>query len=500
MKCALPLLLAVVFAYGDAAVASPATETVTVKPSAAVAREKLAGRMLVFVAPAKGKHPPKDIEPEFVGNDVDIVGFDVDRAAGASIQVPADATAYPTALSALKPGTYDALAVLDRNGTYAYAGIGDGDLVGTVHRIRLEPGATVPLDLTHRVSEPPPRSTADVRVVDVPSPLLSGFYGRPITLHATVVLPIGYDARQKYPIVYVMTGFGGTYEDGFHLAKLRQMMNGDSMHALVVVADSTAPTGIAQFADSANNGPWGRAFTTEFVPSVERLFPAQQRAATRFLWGHSSGGWSTLWLQLNYPSLFGGTWSSSPDPVDFHDFTGPDLVSSPPDNFYTDRWNRPWQLVRMGTANVLTVKQFVQMSDAEGFTASQYGSFDAVFSPRGTDGKPQALFDHQTGAVNREVAAYWEQHYDICTLIAENWPTLEPTVARKVHVAVGTLDTFHLERGVLRLDARVRQLGVTPDVTYFKDASHFSPFRPSTGYEGFHWAFRGIAKAIRQAR
>ncbi len=36
--------------------------------------------------------------------------------------------------------------------------------------------------------------------------------------------------------------------------------------------------------------------------------------------GHSSGGWSSLWLQIEHPEVFGGVWSLAPDPVDFRDF------------------------------------------------------------------------------------------------------------------------------------------------------------------------------------
>src|SRR5262249_45490533 len=73
-------------------------------------------------------------------------------------------------------------------------------------------------------------------------------------------------------------------------------------------------------ADSANNGPCGRALTDELIPYVEKTFRAIGQPGARFVTGHSSGGWSSLWLQVTYPDFFGGVWSTSPDPVDFHDF------------------------------------------------------------------------------------------------------------------------------------------------------------------------------------
>lgn len=487
---------ALVLASFTSALAGNATPTsVEIIPSGAAAKAHLDGRMLLFIQAAHGKHPPRTIEPGFVATDVDIIGFDVHQRAGTGVSIPAAAAAFPTRLSALRPGTYDVQPLLDVRRMYSYDGRNDGDLYGPVQRLRIIPGAQVRVRMPLLYAPVSPKSTADVKVFSIVSRSLSAFYGKTTRLRATVILPIGYNPHKKYPVVYFMNGFGGNYASGFRFVKLRSMMNRDGLHALVVVTDSTAPTGITQFTDSANNGPWGHAFIHEFIPAIERAFPADARPSRRFLWGHSSGGWASLWLQITYPFVFGGSWSSSPDPVDFHDFTGPNLLKHPLDNAYVDPYGRPWQLVRLGTHNVMSLRDFVLISDVEGFKASQFGSFDAVFSPRGKDGNPMPLFNHRTGKVDPAVAAYWEAHYDIAAKIARNFLGLQSTLEHKVHIAVGTLDTFHLERGVLRLDARIRQMGVTPNITHFPNASHSSLFQKSTGFEGFHWAFRGMARA-----
>ena len=93
-----------------------------------------------------------------------------------------------------------------------------------------------------------------------------------------------------------------------------------------VFLDASFTTGHHVFADSVNNGPWGRALTEEFIPHLEKQFRLIPKTSARFLTGHSSGGWSTMWLEVNYPDVFGGTWSTSPDPVDLHSFTGIDVT------------------------------------------------------------------------------------------------------------------------------------------------------------------------------
>jgi hypothetical protein len=485
-------------AGGDAKAAANGEPSIVIQPAGAVALTPLTGRMLLFVAPARGARPPDKLEPGFVADAVELIGFEVAQRAGSAVAVPETAAAFPKTLRDLHPGTYDVQPLLDRRHMYTYDGIAAGDLFGPVQRVRIAPGKPAHVLLSQRDDTPEPVATSTVKLFSMRSAVLSAFYGRTATLRAGIVLPLGYDARRRYPVVYVMNGFGGTFRSAFRLAKLRSMMAADGLDAIVVVTDSSGPTGITEFADSATNGPWGRAFVREFVPAVERAYPIEAVPWRRLLWGHSSGGWASLWLQVTYPDFFGGTWSSSPDPVDFHDFTGPDLVDRPLDNAFFDRFGRPWELVRIGDRNVFTLRDFVRSSGVLGYRSSQFGSFDAVFGPAGAAGRPVPLFNVQTGAIDPAVAAYWEAHYDIATKLERDWPELGPRLAAKLHVAVGTLDTFHLERGVLRLDARLRRLGVTPDITYFPGASHFSLFQKSSGFEGFHWAFRGMAAALRR--
>ncbi|MDQ2991266.1 MAG: esterase family protein [Candidatus Eremiobacteraeota bacterium] len=492
-----PLGAFVLFALMTAASAG-AAPTFSIAPTGVAAKAPLKGRMLVFIQLVTDtKVPvPKTLDPGFVAGGFQLVGFDVASPAGATIFVPANAATFPKSLAALPSGTYDVQALLDVRRMYTYDEIGQGDLTGPVRRVHIGRGSAVELELSTVVPAEALVQTATVRFFTVRSALLSTFYHHPVDLRASVVLPLGYDPSKRYPVVYWQNGFGGTWTGGFNFDRMRGMMSADGLHAIIVVTDSSAPSGITQFADSATNGPWGAAFVREFVPAIERAFPIDGTPPHRLLWGHSSGGWASLWLQVAYPKFFGGTWSSAPDPVDFHDFTGPDLLATPADNAYVDPYGHPWQLVRSGGKDVMSFRDFVLSSDVMGYRSSQFGSFDAVFSPAGLDGAPVPLFDHKTGRVNPDVVAYWETHYDIANKIEREWPIYGTALTDRIHVAVGTLDTFHLERGVLRLDARMRQLGVTPNITYIQDASHFSLFQKSTNYAGFHWAFKGMAAAL----
>lgn len=63
-------------------------------------------------------------------------------------------------------------------------------------------------------------------------------------------------------------------------------------------------------------------------------------------------------------------------------------------------------------------------------------SFDWVLSPRGPDGRPEPMFDHETGAVDPAVVAYWRERYDIAARPWRDWPALEPELDGKIRTRV----------------------------------------------------------------
>ena len=83
-------------------------------------------------------------------------------------------------------------------------------------------------------------------------------------------------------------------------------------------------------------------------PTSRRTFPALATPRARLLNGHSSGGWSSLWLQVTYPDFFGGTWSTSPDPVDFRDFQRINLYAAG-ENMFRDKDGKRRPIARMGS-------------------------------------------------------------------------------------------------------------------------------------------------------
>lgn len=458
----------------------------------------LHGRLLVFLRPLAphAALPARPLEPDLDPHAVKIFATEIDAAAGSAVEVPVDAEAYPATLRALAPGRYVARAELDVQHRYTYDGGQPDDPTSSNVGITLAPGAlsTIPV-LTRRpdpmraaiLKMPPSVGTMETFV----SPSMSAFFGRPVALHAFVQPPKDYlTSGRRYATVFVVGGFGES--DGvlrFVAARTNaQLERGGGTQLIYVHLDPHVPLGHGVFADSLNNGPLGRALTAELIPYLESRWRMIGTPGTRFLTGHSSGGWTTMWLQVTYPSVFGGTWSTSPDPLDFHDFTGPNLVDDPAGNVFHDRSGRAYMLVRIAGKDVVPLRDYILQERALGAYGGQFGSFDAVFSPRGDDGRPQPLFDRVTGQIDPNVARYWEAHYDIVRILRDNWPALGPQLRGKLHVVVGSWDTFQLERGVMRLrDALATLPDSDAQIEIVPQRTHFDLYRGPNG--GLHARF-----------
>jgi enterochelin esterase-like enzyme len=380
---------------------------------------------------------------------------------GETLLVGPDALGFPAPLSKLKPGTYFAQAVMDFDRGARSFSAADGNGYSLPARADLDPAAGGAVELTiDQVYQSRPFPESDrVKLIDVESKLLTQFYGTPTRMRAGVVLPKSYakEPERRYPVVYEIPGFGGSH----FMAVGRAGPENDAtdvagVEMIYVVLDPNCRTGHHVFADSANNGPRGRALVEELIPFVEKTYRGEGTPASRFVTGHSSGGWSSLWLQATYPDFFGGVWSTSPDPVDFHDFQRIDLYQ-PGVNLFTDADGKPRPLARRGGEPVLFYRQFSDMEAVMGH-GGQLESFEAVFSPRGEDGRPKRLWDRTTGAVDADVAKAWER-YDIRLTLERNWKALGPKLAGKLHVYVGGEDTFYLEGAVKRLKESLEGLG-----------------------------------------
>jgi pimeloyl-ACP methyl ester carboxylesterase len=388
---------------------------------------------------------------------------------GKPLTIDAKAAGFPARLDKLDPASYRAQAVVRLNPD-THALDGEGNAYSSVQNIKINPAVSGVVKFTVDKVEPPRslRETDRIKLVELPSPILSAFHKRPIKHRAAVYLPEG-DRSIKRPTLYIIPGFGGDESMIRMIARDRRFGFGSDL--IRVVLDPDCGTGHHVFADSATNGPRGEALVKEFIPHLEKTFNAIPEPGARLLNGHSSGGWSSLWLQVTYPDMFGGTWSTSPDPVDFRDFQRIDLYT-PGVNFYRQADGSPRPVARIGDKPALFVEPFVRMEEVIG-DGGQLSSFEAVFSPLDTDGRPRKLWDRTTGAVDPATAKAWEK-YDIRLVLERNWPTIGPKLKGKIHVIMGDNDTFYLEGATRLLKESLAKLGSDAEITLVPGKDHFT--------------------------
>lgn len=303
----------------------------------------------------------------------------------------------------------------------------------------------------------------------VPSALLTDFHKKPMSLNVAVLLPEAYikEPQRKFPVLYYVTGFGGDYRRMSGYNKPESFM--DTVPFIRVILDGNCSTGHSVYANSENNGPWGDAMVRELIPAVEEKFRCD---GGRVLMGHSSGGWTVLWLQTQYPSVFAGTWSSSPDPVDFRNFTGVDLYKDK-NLYYTQDSSQRWIASVAGRFPWVSMKQMYQMENVMN-RGEQAQSFDAVFSARTANGRPRPLVNFATGAIDPVTVEHWKQ-YDICQFLIGNWSRLQGDLQGKIMVSTGEQDNFLLNQAVHLFDTEMKKLNTGFEFGYFP-GDHFTVF------------------------
>ena len=450
----------------------PPPWTFEVTYSAAVHPGPISGRVCVFLGKPGDEKEPRLLD-EFPSPGP-VFSVDArDWRPGEPLRVGPGARSFLGPLDAWpKDAAPSAQAVIRLNPDTHSLGRGAGNGYGLPVPVPRDAQAPVRLTIDRTIQPKPFPRSGRIQRVEVPSPLLSKFHGRPIHHRAAVILPEG-DPGRKRPVLYIVPGFGGDL--GFASQMLRDPRFAFGREMIRVVLDPDCGTGHHVFADSVTNGPRGRALVEELIPHLENVFPALATASARRLYGHSSGGWTALRLQVTYPEAFGGAWSTSPDPVDFREFQGVNLYE-PGVNLYRDPRGDRRPLARAGARPILYYDEFARREEVLG-DGGQLGSFEAVFSPLGPDGRPRPLWDRATGAVDPETARAWES-FDLRLILERNWETLGPRLAGRLHVIVGAIDTFYLEGGVQRLKASLARLGSDAIVEIVTGKDHFTLLTP----------------------
>jgi hypothetical protein len=460
--------------------ASALADTISVTFDESVRSEPATGRVMLFFITETGPEwsMRKPISGPFFEAPQPITSVGVkDWKPGVPVLIDSSVFAFPSPLDQLD-GHVRVQAVLDLadNPERSHED-GPGNLFSEVRTIHVASDRedNFWIELTNQV-EPRtlPSAQDNLQWVSFRSERLSDFYGRAMFHRAGVALPPGYldddSQRTEWPVVFVIPGYGGredaalVYSGLFRSAASGRDPSSGFPSAVVIVLDPESPLGHHGFTDSPNHGPRGTALVREFIPYLESQFKLAARPEGRILTGHSSGGWTSLWLQLNWPDVFGATWSSSPDPIDFSAFQLTNLYED--ENMYVMSDGVPTASHREidsdGNDRVtMTVRQEALMEHAIhplGGSGQQWDAWMAMYSPRNAKtGFPARLFDPITGSIDREVVEHWRK-FDIAAIVTSDWDRYAPIVDGRIRLVCGGRDSFFLERAVMRFKEKIDDL------------------------------------------
>lgn len=427
-----------------------------------------------------------------------IFGVDIEQLApGTAAIVDATATSYPTPLSALPAGDYFAQAIINvydrvqradgrvlwlpmNDGRIEFFTTASGNLYSDPVPVRIGAGGTTRIEVKHVIPlARQPSDTEWLKHVRIQSETLTRWWGRPIYVHATVLLPKGYseNAQTRYPTIYALghsTPFGFNpdsarvrnigqinpttgLETGWDFYKSWTAPDFPRMIA-VTLQQQTPYFPDSYSVNSANNGPYGDAIVQEVIPELERRFRMIGKPYARILEGASTSGWQSLALLLRNPDFFGGGWILQPDPIDFRRYQLTDIYTA--ENAFTMRSGeltveRPFRRTVEGqpTWTVRQLSGFEDVLGSKGRSGFQLEAWEAIYGPAGEDGYPKPLWNKQTGVIDRTVANYMRENgYDLRDYAQRNWPTIGPKLAGKLHFFTGEMDDFYLNLAVYRME------------------------------------------------
>ena len=340
-----------------------------------------------------------------------------------------------------------------------------GNLYGDPVKMRIDPSSAAWIKLVaDKVIPPitPPADTDMVKRIKMQSQVLTKWWGQPIFLGATILLPKDYAKHPdvKYPVNYIQGHFSlgapGGFGRGGEFDKL--WLAEDTPRFLYVTLQHPSPYYDDSYGvNSENNGPYGEAIMQELLQAVETQFRVIRQPWARMLSGGSTGGWIALAHQVFYPTFYGGAFASCPDSVDFNYHQIVNIYKDPNAYFIEHDWmtvDRPTR--RRPDGNIVSMmkdeNRYELTVGDKSRSGGQWDIWEATYSPVGKDGYPMRLWDKQTGAIDHAVAERWKK-YDLLEVLKTNWATLGPNVAHKLNAYMGDMDSYYLNDALENLHA-----------------------------------------------
>jgi hypothetical protein len=427
-------------------------------------------------------------------------------------EIIVDETAFGFPVKSIKdvpPGEYFVQALINRYETFNLKGgktvklppdqgegqhwnIKPGNLYSRPFKVKIDPASTESIKIVMdqvipKIEEP--KDTRYVKHIKIQSKMLTEFWGKPTFLGAHVLLPDGFDEHPNahYPLMiyhgHFPSDFGGfsteppdpkmdttDYSERFRIYGYKkfeaqeaynfykQWTSKNFPRFLVVEIQHANPYYDDSYAvNSANLGPYGDAIMFELLPEIEKQFRGIGQGWARFTYGGSTGGWEALAAQMFYPDEFNGCFAACPDPVDFRAYCLVDLYKDTNAFWYDSEFKklpRPSHRNYLGQiqATMEETNHYELVLGTHSRSGDQWDIWEAVFSPQGEDGYPKRIFNKETGVIDKKVAEYWKENFDLRYILQRDWKTLGPKLEGKLHIFCGDMDNYYLNDAVYLME------------------------------------------------
>ena len=462
------------------------------------------GRLLLMIS------NNNNAEPRFQINDSHntqiIFGIDVESWKSGETQIfDSNVYGYPIkSIGNLKEGEYYVQAFLHKYETFNLStgykvklpkdqgegqkwNISPKNLYSTPKKVKISKSGTVKLSLENEISPIEPiKDSKYIKHVKIKSEMLSKFWGRDMFLQANVLVPHNFNknSKVKYPLMIFHGHFPNTFrgfrteppaapkKDTIYNSRFgitgykyiqekeaydlyKNWISDDFPRFIAIEIQHQNPYYDDSYAvNSANLGPYGDAISYELIPHVENLFNGVGEGWGRFLYGGSTGGWEALAVQVFYPSEYNGCFAACPDPIDFRAFTVVNIYEDENAYYHKSDYKKTLRAgMRDGKgiikSHLIDMNHREMVLGSKGRSGDQWDIWQAVFSPAGDDGYPKPIWDKKTGKIDKYVAEYWKENYDLSYILERDWNKIGNDLIGKLHIYCGDMDNYYLNNAVV---------------------------------------------------
>ena len=462
------------------------------------------GRLLLMIS------NNNNAEPRFQINDSHhtqiIFGIDVESWKSGETQIfDSNVYGYPIkSIGNLKEGAYYVQAFLHKYETFNLStgykvklpkdqgegqkwNISPKNLYSTPKKVKISKSGTIKISLENEISPIEPiKDSKYIKHVKIKSEMLSKFWGRDMFLQANVLVPHNFNknSKVKYPLMIFHGHFPNTFrgfrteppaapkKDTIYNSRFgitgykyiqekeaydlyKNWISDDFPRFIAIEIQHQNPYYDDSYAvNSANLGPYGDAITYELIPHVENLFNGVGEGWGRFLYGGSTGGWEALAVQVFYPSEYNGCFAACPDPIDFRAFTVVNIYEDENAYYHKSDYKKTLRAgMRDGKgiikSHLIDMNHREMVLGSKGRSGDQWDIWQAVFSPAGDDGYPKPIWDKKTGEIDKYVAEYWKENYDLSYILERDWNKIGNDLIGKLHIYCGDMDNYYLNNAVV---------------------------------------------------